>query len=73
MSFRHSKFIRVAGRSNVLRYPLRRIVGEEGGLEVLECGHKQRPRRDLVGVTNAVRRRCWRCARDRDGNDAKAT
>lgn len=44
------------------RNPLRRVVGREGFREVLECGHTIHPPRDFIGETNAVRRRCWRCA-----------
>ena len=36
---------------------------EGGWEEVLECGHSQPPVCDLIGETNAVRRRCWRCKR----------
>jgi len=48
------------------RGPLRKIVGSEylpGGRtwETLECGHQQLARRDLMGETNAVRRRCPKC------------
>lgn len=31
--------------------------------EVLECGHCQPERHDLIGPTNAVRRRCAKCKR----------
>ncbi len=31
--------------------------------EVLECGHAQLPRTDIIGETNAVRRRCNACKR----------
>lgn len=49
--------------------PLRKIVGRRhvvGDLwyEILECGHEQRPVRDLMGETNAVRRRCARCRKE---------
>jgi transcription elongation factor Elf1 len=49
------------------RYPLRKIVKtrrDEHGLvvEVLECGHEQRPVQDFIGETNAARRRCRKCA-----------
>ena len=55
----------------VNRNPLRRVVDREarpGGLilEVLECGHKVRERLDVIGPTNAVRRRCAACARSVD-------
>lgn len=57
--------------------PLRKIVGREKrrigtnwvGLpielerEVLECGHKVEPRKDIYGETNAYRRRCEWCLR----------
>lgn len=52
------------GRANA--DPLRKEVGEalsEGGhpREVLECGHKVRPREDWIGPTFAARRRCPYC------------
>ena len=34
---------------------------EGGWEEVLECGHCQMPVHDLIGETNAVRRRCAKC------------
>jgi hypothetical protein len=36
---------------------------EGGWEEVLECGHAQHPVHDLIGETNAVRRRCRKCKR----------
>lgn len=49
------------------RGPLRRIVGGSYDgptfVEVLECGHTQLPVRDLIGETNAARRRCRKCKR----------
>lgn len=49
--------------------PLRKIVGTcwVGGarMEALECGHLQMPKCDLMGETNAVRRRCHRCKSNR--------
>ncbi len=50
----------------VNRDPLRKIVGVDWDeydlkLEVLECGHKQRVRQDMIGPTNAQSRRCRRC------------
>jgi hypothetical protein len=57
---------RIAGRSNVLRYPLRKIVGHNGPKEILECGHEQYPRQDFMGPTNAVRRRCAECFREKE-------
>lgn len=44
--------------------PLRKIVGYEAGMEVLECGHRQRPVSDAFGETNANRRRCKQCGRE---------
>ena len=45
--------------------PLRKIVRHHYGRgtwhEILECGHTQLPVRDLVGETNAERRRCRKC------------
>lgn len=55
------------GKTN--RDPLRKIVGYENGLEVLECGHHQRPREDFIGVTNATRRRCWKCQREQEAGE----
>lgn len=53
------------------RAPLRKTVGYERHdrypevvLEVLECGHRQHPRTDMIGETNAVRRRCQKCAKE---------
>lgn len=48
--------------------PLRKIVNyatNEFGtiVEVLECGHQQRPIKDQMGETVAVRRRCHACRR----------
>lgn len=46
--------------------PLRRVV-ESGHntagqrIETYECGHVCEAKRDLMGYTNAVRRRCWQC------------
>lgn len=49
--------------------PLRKIVGTcwVGGarMEALECGHFQMPKCDLMGETNAVRRRCHWCKGNR--------
>ena len=45
--------------------PLRRVTstraGPYGAVEVLECGHELRVRRDMVGETVAARRRCGAC------------
>lgn len=51
---------------NKNKYPLRKIIdyiNDENGfqMEVLECGHKQYPVRDIYGETNAYRRRCKKC------------
>lgn len=54
------------GARTINRNPLRKIVRQAGGpagKELLECGHEQHPRQDFIGITNAVRRRCWQCAR----------
>lgn len=56
----------IIGKTN--RDPLRKIVGNSidayGVMtEVLECGHEQRPREDIIGPTNAYRRRCSKCAK----------
>ena len=50
------------------RYYLRRIVSEKlnqygAPIEVLECGHEQRPVSDMIGPTSAERRRCKQCPR----------
>lgn len=59
---------RTGGKGNQRTGPLRRIVdhvytAEWPNLlqELLECGHTQLPVRDLIGETNAVRRRCRQC------------
>jgi hypothetical protein len=57
-------------------YPLRRILGtftgEHGELrERLECGHEPVVKSDRVGVTNASRRRCWRCHRSAKATETK--
>jgi len=45
--------------------PYRKIVGEEWDgvleVEVLSCGHKMRPREDMIGQTYPERRRCVEC------------
>lgn len=59
-------------RSNgTLAGPLRKIVARprnEHGVEMetLECGHTIRVKRDLMGPTNAVRRRCPTCKKEAD-------
>lgn len=58
-----------ASRTNPTRFaPYRKIVGEEPDErhpiltnEVLECGHRQRPREDMIGRTYPSRRRCVAC------------
>lgn len=49
------------GVSRLLNKPLRRIVGYHRGLEMLECGHEQLEVSDIIGPTNATRRRCRKC------------
>lgn len=63
-------------RGKVNRDPLRKIIGykevdvshNQNGMylrhEELECGHTVLPRQDIIGETNAYRRRCWQCGRD---------
>ena len=53
-------------RSNGARSgPLRKIVSTEyrgdTPFETLECGHTIMAKRDLMGFTNAARRRCRKC------------
>ncbi len=53
-------------KTNRNRYPLRKVVGhgvnEHGGhTETLECGHAVRRLNDIIGPTNANRRRCRYC------------
>lgn len=53
-------------RSNGSRSgPLRRIVEtwyvNGVRMERYECGHEREAKRDLMGYTNAVKRRCKRC------------
>jgi hypothetical protein len=47
--------------------PLRKITDKRNYrntvVEVLECGHEQRIREDMIGETNAYRRRCEQCLR----------
>jgi hypothetical protein len=47
--------------------PLKKIVGTcrvgYATLEALECGHLQMPKSDMMGHTNASRRRCKKCKR----------
>ena len=72
----HGANFKDAGRKADHKSPLRRIVGHEDvpvgegswptiTYEVLECGHKQIPKRDITGgETVAVRRRCKKCPRE---------
>jgi len=51
--------------------PLRTIVDEHNDehgriIETLECGHEQPRKNDIYGPTNALRRRCRRCFRERE-------
>lgn len=41
--------------------PLRKITDEHYPHEALECGHTLRVRSDMIGETNAYRRRCVEC------------
>jgi hypothetical protein len=67
MSFRKMSFGKHGNGSD--RGPLRKVVGLRDVLfhgvmverELLECGHLVRVRKDLVGRTNAARRRCGQC------------
>ena len=52
---------RPKGKSGNNAHPLRKIIGYDGLFEVLECGHLILPRRDFVGETFAIKRRCWKC------------
>lgn len=56
-------------RSNGARTgPLRKVVSVEyrgdAPLETLECGHVAIAKRDLMGYTNAARRRCRKCKQE---------
>jgi hypothetical protein len=48
--------------------PLRKIVSTryrgETPFETLECGHEIMAKRDLMGFTNAERRRCRKCKKE---------
>jgi hypothetical protein len=59
--------------------PLRRIIdrpmvsiGNDGETEffkqkeLLECGHIQSPKQDIYGETNATRRRCFQCLKEKE-------
>ena len=54
----------------VNRDPLRKVVDDRYDaatgriIEILECGHELSRREDIVGPTNAVRRRCHKCQRE---------
>ena len=57
-------------RSNGARSgPLRKIMSvrclSDIPWETLECGHEVMAKRDLMGFTNAVRRRCWKCKKEK--------
>jgi hypothetical protein len=59
------------GKRKVNRAPLRRIterfVNAHGvPCERLECGHDQVVRSDIIGPTNAARRRCEPCGKKTD-------
>ena len=53
--------------------PLRKVVSEgvnEHGVqtETLECGHTVHRKSDIIGPTNAYRRRCRHCLKDAAGS-----
>ena len=57
-----------------MKAPLRKIVrrfwgGQNGNLpmEELECGHTQMQKQDIIGPTNAYRRRCKKCGKATEG------
>lgn len=63
---------RSGGKGRQRTGPLRKIVNSGTGInpayplsvyELLECGHLQLPVQDLIGPTNAYRRRCTKCKR----------
>ena len=63
---------RSGGKGRQRTGPLRKIVNSGVGVnpeyphsfyELLECGHLQLPVEDLIGRTNAERRRCRKCKR----------
>jgi hypothetical protein len=65
---------RLKKRPEYYSHPLRRVLGrvavqvETGShieliQELYECGHTRLPKSDMIGPTNAVRRRCHRCAK----------
>lgn len=57
-----SKARRNMRRPRPNRCALRRVVGRAPtGYEVLECQHEVWPRSDIIGPTNAERRRCSSC------------
>ncbi len=70
---RQGRIRRQTGRKETR--PLRKVVGTEGKelipgepssvivYEVLECGHRQRPRQDFMGEYHAASRRCGKCPR----------
>ncbi len=50
--------------------PYRRVVSVAysagGPMETYECGHIAMAKRDLIGFTNAARRRCWECRKEEE-------
>lgn len=55
--------------AQALLAPLRRVIGEgvnEHGVETetLECGHVVRRKSDIIGPTNAYKRRCRFCRKE---------
>lgn len=57
-------------RQKAAAQPLRRVLGlvTVGRLqhELYECGHTRLPKQDMIGRTNARRRRCAKCARGQE-------
>lgn len=55
----------VYARSGPLRKIVAEGVNEHGGqTETLECGHTILRKQDLMGPTNAARRRCRKCKKE---------
>lgn len=71
---RRSGRVREPSATELRLGPLRRIVSEGVGehgveTETLECGHTLHRKQDIIGPTNAARRRCRHC---RDARAAAA-
>ena len=51
------------GRQEHHNWPLRKIVGKDRWMDVLECGHTVPEASDIIGrVYTRKQRRCWKCA-----------